>query len=209
MPTSPGPLLSALDDLWADVRRDVPELPDVHITLAPTPLTSSHGPERWTWEGEGVAAGLVVNAELMTLGPDAVLTWVLHDAAHLLSWIRGDKDTTMRGAYHNQTFLTTAEETGLTWPADAERSPGRGFHNPRMSDEATARYAGHLKSLATAIPLVLPHLTTPETKTASRVHALTMVCGGCTPPRKMRMYPTIAGLGPVICGVCGTEFTAT
>lgn len=204
MPTSPGPLLQALTTLWNRLREGVPDLPMVLPVISPTPQRQDHGPERWTREDNDAVSGLVVSATVLQAGAEATVEFVLHEAAHVLSWQRSIKDTTMRGIYHNQQFLAAAEEVGLQWPAGAERTKGRGFDRPVISDATRARFASDVQALSEAIPLLLPHLTVP-TPPLARPGRLTMVCQ-CDPPRKIRAAKTVAALGPISCGVCGAEF---
>ncbi len=131
---------------------------------------------------------------------------VLHDAAHLLCWVRGIEDTSMRGVYHNQRYLVAAEEMGLRWPQDASRG-GKGFYNPVLAPGTRKRYAENLRELEEAIPLVLPHLELPTTSNTGRVDRLTLQCK-CDPPRRFRISRTVAALGPITCGVCGEQFTS-
>lgn len=132
---------------------------------------------------------------------------VLHDAAHVLNWIRSVNDVTMNGVYHNQSFLTAAEEVGLVWPEGAERVRGKGFPNPVLSEAARKRHAADLITLEEVIPLTLPHLELPSTSRAGRTDRVSMACK-CEPPRKFRIGRTVAAQGPIICGVCEKRFTA-
>ncbi|GAA3018470.1 hypothetical protein Sfulv_55380 [Streptomyces fulvorobeus] len=206
MSTSPGPLLEALTTLWAQVRSHVADLPTARIAISPTPPTTNHDPTRWAWEGE-VVTGLVVSAETLQAGPDAVLEVILHEAAHVLCWARGVQDTASHGAYHNGRFLAAAEEVGLSWPADQPRT-GRGYATPSPTEKTLDRYRSSLAELEDAIPLVLPHLTIPDATARRRpASRLTLRCG-CNEPRKMQMSPTVAAKAPVVCGACKKPFTA-
>jgi hypothetical protein len=207
MPTSPGPLLEALVDLWDRLRATVPALPRITPVVSPTTRRKDHGPERWTLDQSGFLSGLVVTADVLHEGADAVLEMVLHDAAHVLNWARDVQDTTMRGVYHNQRFLTAAEEVGLEWPAHRERAQGQGYVRPVLSDSARARYAPDLRRLTEIIPEILPHLEGPTSASAGRVDRLTLKCG-CRPARSFRISKTVAAQGPIMCSVCDTEFTS-
>lgn len=206
MPTSPGPLLQALTTLWERLREGIPDLPMVRPAISPTPLRQDHGPERWTPDADGSVSGLVVSAAVLQAGAEATVEFVLHEAAHILCWRRDVKDTTMRGVYHNGSYLAAAEEVGLQWPADTERVKGRGYDSPVLSDEARARFAADVEVLRETIPTILPHLSVPAPVTESRGR-LTLQCR-CDPPRKVRVGKTIAALGPIVCGVCHSEFQA-
>lgn len=205
MSTSPGPLLQALDALWEHLRTQQAELPAARIAITPTPPPAKHNPERWTRDGE-VVTGLVVSADTLKEGADAVLEHVLHEAAHVLSWVRGDQDTTTRGTYHTGTYLAAAEEVGLRWPPDAPRDPHRGYVSPRLTPETLTTYTADVRALEQAIPLVLPHLVIPDAQTAYRPRNRLYLQCGCDDPRRIQMSPRVAARGPVICGVCEQAF---
>jgi hypothetical protein len=137
-------------------------------------------------------------------GAEAVLEQILHDAAHILNWKRGVRDTTARGAYHNAEFLAAAEEVGLVWADEAERG-ARGFDKPTLSDAARKRHLEDLEALGDAIPQILPRLERRTSKEA-RVPRLTYACQ-CEPARTFRISRTVGAQGPIICGVCGKPFT--
>ncbi|WP_425837368.1 hypothetical protein [Streptomyces fractus] len=205
MPTSTEPLLQALTLLWERLRGDVPELPVIRPVVSHTPRSSDHRPS-WTRTDDGAVAGLVINADTLQAGAEALLTSVLHDAVHVLNWQRDVKDVASRGIYHNASFLTAAEEVGLEWPEGAGRSGGTGYADVALTDAARERHASDLATLPEVIEQALPHIALPA-KTRRATDRLTLSCQ-CTPPRKFRMSRTVAAQGPVICGVCSKEFTA-
>lgn len=206
MPTSPGPLPTALATLWERLRGAIPELPPAVITVSPTPQRLDHGPERLSTEADGTVLGVVIGADVLSEGAEATVRAALHEAAHLLAWKRGLKDTTMRGVYHNGTYLAVAEEIGLYWPADRERRQGRGYDNPELSEEARLRHSDDIAALSGAIPDALRHLVVPAAPARAQ-DRLSMACQ-CEPdPRKIRVSKTVAEAGPIICGVCGQPFT--
>jgi hypothetical protein len=207
MPTSPGPLLQALVDLWDRLQAEVPELPRITPVVSPTTRRKDHGPERWRRDADGSVSGLVITADVLHEGAEATLVMVLHDAAHILNWTRDVQDTTMRGVYHNQRFLTAAEEVGLEWPAHSERAPGQGYVNPVLNAVAHTRHKPDLQRLTEVIPEILPHLEVPASSSAGRVDRLTLKCG-CKPARSFRISRTVAAQGPITCNVCDTEFTS-
>lgn len=172
------------------------------ITISSSPAGSDHGPERWQTV-DGLLTGLVVDSGTMADGPDAVLTHVLHEAAHVLNWLRGTKDTTTRGAYHNRNFLAAADELGLRWPEDVEPNY-RGWAAPVLTDEARQRFKSQLATLADAIEQTLPALTMP-TVSRPRRDREKVVCQ-CDPPRLVRVSQLTLAKGPIICGVCGKSF---
>ncbi|MEV4037715.1 hypothetical protein [Streptomyces umbrinus] len=144
---------------------------------------------------------------MLEAGARATVEHVLHEAAHVLCWVRNIKDTTMRGAYHNASYLAAAEEVGLQWPDGKERIRGRGYSEPELSDEAAVTYATDIAALSTIIPEVLPRLPRTPPPAAKRPDRLTLECGCKPKPRQIRVAQTVAALGPITCGVCGKEFT--
>jgi hypothetical protein len=191
--------------LWERLRSDVPDLPPIRATISSTPRRQDHGPGGWATD-DGIVTGLVITVDRLQMGAAVVVETTLHDAAHLLNWTRGITDTTSRGVYHTQAYLTAAQEVGLEWPAGAERDARRGYCGVVMSDAARRRHAADVAALDEIIPVALPHLEVRTGPNTSRVDRLTLQCK-CTPPRRFRMSRTAAALGPVVCGICHAEFT--
>lgn len=208
MSTSPGPLLSALHDLWTHIRDVHPHLPPAHVTVTTSPPSTNHGPDRWTTDDDGTVSGLVISTTALQEGERAALETMLHEAAHLTCWSRGVRDTASRGYYHNAAFAAAADDMGLEWPEDTpvgRTSGGRGYASPRLSRQAAERYAANLEALARVIPEALPHLVGPVTRPESSRKRLGLQCAGeCK--RKIWVAPTVASAGPILCGLCGTEF---
>lgn len=204
MPTSPGVLAQTLITAWDRIRTHVDDLPPVQPVIATMPPTIDHGPDRWRWDGDTVA-GLTISVDTLRQGPDAVLTALLHEAAHVLCWARGIKDTTQRGSYHNRAFLIAAEEVGLAWPDGRPRAP-LGYPDPGVSKEAARRHEDDCKALAVVLPDVLPHLSPAETTRPTRADSRVSAECGCDTPRRIRVARTVLAQGPIICGICGTPF---
>ncbi|MEU8840244.1 hypothetical protein AB0D97_14085 [Streptomyces roseus] len=206
MPTSPGALVDALTSVWTRIRADLPELPGAKIALVTTPPPADHGPERWSLTPDGTLQGLAVSTDVLIAGPEDVVTALLHDAAHVLCWRRGIKDTATRGYYHNDAYLKAAQECGLEWPDSRERDRVKGYPDPRMTDETRRRHIPDMEELARVLPEVLPHLEVPR-PTSKRTGRPAFQCGGCTPARRIWAAQSTADLGPIVCGVCGKPFT--
>ncbi|MFD6361866.1 hypothetical protein ACFWFX_18740 [Streptomyces roseolus] len=206
MPTSPGePLVTALHELWAHIREATPELPPARIALSASG-PPGHGPDRWTEEEDGAVAGLVITLPTLREGADAVMTEVLHHAAHLLSWQRGVADTASRGAYHTQAFVSAAEELGLCWPEGAPRHRARGYADVEPTPATTVQYAADVGRLKIALPDAVAELE-PLTEKRARPERITLRCE-CDKPRTIKVSPTVAALGPIVCGVCRQSFTS-
>lgn len=58
-------------------------------------------------------AEVFVGGEGLVRGPVEVLATLLHEAAHALADVRGIKDTSRQGPWHNARFKALAEELGI------------------------------------------------------------------------------------------------
>lgn len=203
MPTSPGALTTAMDEIWSMIREDHPDLLPAMITISATPAPSNHGWERWSRSTDGVLIGPVMDAQTLQMGAEETLVRLLHDAAHGMNWLRGVQDTTTRGQYHNGKFTEAATAVGLV--RDISESPRKVALS--LSDEARVRYADMLVALTDAIEQTLPHLTipAPDATAKQRTNRMSVECK-CTPPRKLRVGKTILAQGPIRCGICHADF---
>ncbi|MEV4971971.1 hypothetical protein [Streptomyces scopuliridis] len=180
------------------------------MTVTTSPPSTSHGPDRWVKDDDGTVSGLVISTTALQEGERAVLETMLHEAAHLTCWERGVQDTASRGYYHNAAFAAAADDVGLEWPEDSpvgRTSGGRGYASPLLSRQTAERYAANLEDLATVIPEALPHLVVPASgsRSESSRKRLGLQCiGECK--RKIWVAPTVHKAGPILCGICGTEF---
>jgi hypothetical protein len=250
-------LITALETTWATIRTRHPELPEVvfitgtglhSASAASVDARWGHfGAQRWVaGRPQPVTAPspelgqdgklqvradrkpeLFVAGECFAEGAEHTLTTILHEAAHALAHVRGVKDTSRQGKYHNRRYLELAAELGLEWPADAKAHPVNGFSEVQLTAETREGYAEAIGELDEAITL---HLDTfrrlgvaggqPEPgagdqdqgdgeaegddggKTFNRSK---LVCD-CYPERSIRVSPRQAERGPILCGICDGEF---
>lgn len=126
-----APMVAALESAWAAIRARHPEVPAVVMVLgagsigAAGVLRLGHfaamrwaEPDQPTTEPDGEAAALrlpevFVGGEGLARGPADVLGTLLHEAAHALAYVRGIKDTSRQGRWHNVRFKTLADELGI------------------------------------------------------------------------------------------------
>lgn len=167
-PTPPGHdggsrIVSALEDTYEAIRRHHPELPDVVIItgsgLDARGLRWGHfARDRWV---DALRAGrrpaLFVAGERLATGAELTLQTMLHEAGHGLACVRGVKDCTRQGRYHNGRFLAISRELGLDY-THGTPDPTIGYSAVTLTDEACRRYAVPLARLARAITL---HLDNP------------------------------------------------
>jgi len=221
VPTGPtaSALVLACESAWADIRTRHPELPEVVIVLG-------SGVERgrlvklghW-WGGRWIADGQVrgevlLAGEALHLEPRQVFEVFLHEAAHGLNAARGVKDTSRGGRYHNEKFASTAREVGLKVGA----MPPYGMARTELTVETATAYEASIAAIGEAMRIArqLDGIkgigarqsdgagTTGGAEVERSRNAPGAACG-CG--RKMRMHASVLAQGPVVCGVCGTEFT--
>lgn len=152
-------VVSLLEKVWARIRADHPELPEVVI------ITGSGlvGASKWGhfraegWKVKDGAAGqkheLFLAGEALAKGARQVLQTMLHEAAHTLAKVRGQQDTSRQGRWHNATFRKTAEEMGLEHKG-AKSHPAHGFSFVTLTTATADRYADLLTDLDAEIRLV-------------------------------------------------------
>jgi hypothetical protein len=225
-PATASALVEACEQAWSAIQHHHPELPDAVIILG-------SGIERgrlvklghW-WGGRWIADGetrgeVLLAGEALHLPPDQVFEVLLHEAAHGLNAARGIKDTSRGGRYHNARFAQAAVEVGLV----ASNMPPYGLASTQLADTGQERYADTISRLGEAMRIAR-HIdrsigigaetgTGSETGTSAdeddgpgggraKVQPAQCGCG-----RRLRMAPTVLAAGPVICGVCDSEFTIT
>ena len=219
-------IITALEQAWAAVRDQHPDVPDVVIVTGAgshqkgTPegyrLRGHHWPERWVTDpAERRMPELFMAGELLAAGGRAVLEVMLHEGSHALAVVRGIKDCSAEGnRYHNRRFVALATEMGLRGPDRPAKVIG--WSDCRITDETAAAYADVISAIDSARLPFLPD-ESPGTggedgqgkdKPKKRGGQRLAVECACQPPRKLHMTPRQIEDGPVICGVCGTSFEA-
>ncbi|MFC7794601.1 hypothetical protein [Streptomyces cinereoruber] len=206
MQTAPGPLLRTLSATWKHLQEQHPDLPPTQFVITTTPPTTFHGAERWPWDPDE-GTNIPISVDTLKAGHVETLEFLFHEAAHLLCWRRGIKDTAMRGRYHNTRYLAAAKEIGMEWPDGHPRVEGLGYPTPRLTTAIRNTYETELGELGDALTRVLPHLALPEHSKPQRPSRVAMHCK-CPKPRVIRTYPGTADLGPITCGICNAPFAA-
>lgn len=245
-------IVAALEAAWAALQAQHVDLPDVVIITgsgAKSATWGHHWPERWverithtdTPDGAVAAvyggtdeagqrvrrAELFISGERLACGAALTFQTLTHEAAHALAHVRGIKDTSRQGRYHNREFVRVAESLGLRWPADRTPHSTIGFSAVELAEGTAERYADVIAGLASAITL---HLALPahmggavnpgdlDTPKMPRAVGGAGGAGGkgrnnpvavcqCPDPRKLRMARSTLERAPVICGECREEFT--
>jgi hypothetical protein len=207
-------MVAALEQAWADIRTRHPEVPPAVIILGAGSLGSSAGSltlghfaaMRWHTDqhdqnhaelGEQLAE-VFVGGEGLRRGPADVLGTLLHEAAHALAHVRGIKDTSRQGRWHNAKFKALAEELGI----EVSKDPRIGWSPTTLPAATRDVYAGTIGVLGAALRLYrAAEITGAGAGKTSSPPPCVCDCG-----RRIRVAPSVLALGSISCGVCGTDF---
>ncbi len=219
--THASELVAACEMVWAAIQRHHPDVPDVVIVLGT-------GVERgrlvklghW-WGGRWVADGQVrgevlLAGEALHLPPEAVFEVLLHEAAHGLNAARGVKDSSRGGRYHNGRFRATAEDLGLI----VGLAPPCGWARTSIGPVARERHALEIARLGDAMRIARRVAAGVQDDTIDdgsgtrsgengRARTDSQQAATCQCGRRMRMAPSVLAKGPVLCGLCGQEFSTS
>lgn len=223
-----------LEKVWARIREDHPELPDVVIVTGSGMIGGSRWghfrADGWKIQEEGAAVRkheLFLAGEALAKGARQTLQTMIHEAAHTLARVRDLKDTSRQGRWHNQTFRKLAEEMGLEHKRD-QADKSHGFSFVTLTEATIARYADLLADLDREIRLVinLPLWlggTEEETESeggekigggkkptkggSSTSNNLKCVCR-CETPRIIRVSRKVLEEAGIMCRDCGEDFEA-
>jgi hypothetical protein len=199
-------LVATIGQVWAGIRSRNPDVPDVVITVgagaSKNGLTLGHFAASAWQSGDDQVSELFVGGEGLKSGAEEVLTTLLHEAAHGIAHTRQIKDTSRQGRYHNEKYRTLANEIGLT----VTKSNKLGWSDSELTEATRTEYAAEIQQLAAV--LVAHRRTFAQVEDGGRKNnnGITAECG-C--PRKIRISRTAYEAGPIICGVCDSEFIAT
>lgn len=169
-PDTGSALVSALEDAFAAIKADHPEL-DTPVIITGSGRKASglkwghFGHDRWSSNCEPTLTRheLFVGGEAMARGAEFVMTVLLHEAAHGLNAAHREAGTSRGGQYHNALFLDRARELDLDYPV-AHRCPIQGYSQVSLTRQGQERWADQIKLLDEAITL---HLTPPEWATGN------------------------------------------
>ncbi|MBA2309356.1 MAG: hypothetical protein H0W01_08705 [Pseudonocardiales bacterium] len=139
-----------------------------------------------------------IGGEGLVRGPADVLATLLHEAAHALAHVRGIKDTSRQGRWHNAKFKALAEELGI----EVTKDPRIGWSPTAIPTSTRERYAEVIDELGRALRLY----RSVEIGAGGRAKKPTPPPCVCGCGRKIRLSPTVLAAGPITCGVCGSDF---
>jgi hypothetical protein len=132
-------------------------------------------------------------------GPVDVLGTLLHEAAHAAAHVRGIKDTSRQGRWHNARFKALAEELGI----EVAKDPAIGWSPTTLPEQTRQLYEATVVVLGQALRLYRSaEIAGGETRKPGPP-ACVCSCG-----RRIRVAPSVLEAGPITCGVCGSDFEA-
>jgi hypothetical protein len=204
--TSAG-LVAALEGAWSAIRDRHRDVPAVVLVVGSGSPSKPNGPmmlgqfaaSRWQ-HGTDRLPEVVVSGEGLARTPAEVLTTLLHEAAHGLAHVRGIKDTSRQGRWHNRQFAVLADELGLI----ASKDDKLGWSPCELRPATRTTYADVIDGLGVAMRVYRhPNEVTPGKSRKDSNNGLSLTCG-C--PRKIRASAAVVVEGPILCGVCGEAF---
>ncbi|HEY5260858.1 MAG TPA: hypothetical protein VIJ33_01970 [Solirubrobacteraceae bacterium] len=147
-------LVAALEEGWQAIRDHHPELPPAVLITGAGSLGTKRGlrlghfaAQRWQIGEHEPLAEIFVGGEGLGRGAGPVMATLLHEAAHALAHMRGIKDTSRQGRYHNRRFKALAEELGL----HVDHDPRIGWSPTTLPTESAARYSVAIANLERAL----------------------------------------------------------
>lgn len=198
-----SPVTVTLEGVWGTIRRRHPELPPVAIVVSSGTAALAKGvalnqghfaPGRWE-EDQDTHHEIFVAGEIVN-DPERVLGTLLHEAAHALAHLRGIKDTSRGGRYHNAEYRTLAAEMGL----DAAQVGTIGWSDTSLTDDTRAAYRVSLERLATITVTRRAESRREATGRKSNNNGVAASCPTCG--RKIRMSRSVNEAGPIVCWPC-------
>jgi hypothetical protein len=201
-------VIQALEDAWTDIRSRHTDVPHAVLVVASgstarNQLVLGHfAGGRWQ-HGDDRLPEVLVSGEGLRRPVPEVLTTLLHEAAHGLAALRGIKDTSRQGRWHNRRFAVLADELGL----DTTAHPALGWSPSTLRPATAAHYAPTLDRLTTALSVYRhPEPAGAGTGRTSNNNPVACACG-CG--RKIRAARTVLEQGPIRCALCGDDFRPT
>ncbi len=203
-----SPMVAVLEQAWADIRARHADVPPAVVVLAAGSIGAPAGTlrlghfaaTRWTRDGEQgeQLAEVFVGGEGLVLGPADVLGTLLHEAAHAIAHVRGIKDTSRQGRWHNARFKELAAEVGI----EVAKDPRTGWSPTTLAAPTRDHYATTLDALGQALRM---HRS-PELNGGGRKSNNNPLACACDCGRRIRVAAAVLAAGPITCGLCGADF---
>ncbi|SRR6266487_755560 len=202
-------LVTALDRAWAAIRVRHVDVPEVVITLGAGsgkghgPLTFGHfAADRWQ-RADARLPELFIGGEGLERGARAVLGTLLHEAAHGVAATRQIQDASRQGRWHNARFRALAAELGI----EVTKDPTLGWSVTTLPDVTAAAYKSELRRLDAAL-VAWRHADPRPGRAGGRVSNNNGLSARCGCGRRIRVAPAVFEVGPITCGLCGSDFAS-
>lgn len=200
-----GLLVTTLEDAYNAVRKQHPDVPAAVIVISSRPphqkrpVLGHFAHSRWDVQGRKLPE-IMIAAEGLRMPPQEVLTTLVHEGAHGLCAVRGIKDTSRRGAFHNANFKHAAEELGLL----VERDGNLGWAATTLPNGVYDDIVQDISS--DLIAYRESDIRFDSSSNVGGISGRSEYAYRCSCQRKIRVYEGVYDAGPILCGVCGDEF---
>jgi hypothetical protein len=148
------PILREVNSLWADIRKNHPDVPRVVVVVGAkgrkkSSLTHGHfHASQWIHgEEKEVMHEVMLSGESLSRGAEATLGTLIHEAAHAVAHVTGVQDTSNQGRYHNKRFKAIAESMGVS----LSEAPTRGWTTTELAEGTAEKYKAGLDRLAAVL----------------------------------------------------------
>jgi hypothetical protein len=200
-------LVVALERAWGAIEERHPDVPAAVVIVGsgsegrPRGLRLGHfAASRWSADPGALSLGEVfVAGEGLDRGSVDVFGTLLHEAAHAVAHVRGLRDTSRQGRYHNRRFAQLGDELGL----QVEHHPQLGWSVTSVRASTATVYCSTLAQLEHA--LIAHRFSEPASP--PRMPRRNGAAAMCACGRRIRIAPAVLALGPVLCGVCAQPFS--
>ena len=166
-----APLTEALERCWSAIRKNHPELPEVVILIESNSATvgtkkKSNSLSKlghffnssWRDKDGTMYHEVVVTGEHLARPATAIFGTLLHEATHAMNFVKGLKDTTRQGRYHNKVFKKMALEMGMVCQQLKSGSTSFGWAITKMTPQTVLKYKDEIANLKETINSELVNL---------------------------------------------------
>lgn len=208
-------IVSKLEAAWASIRTENPDVPAVIIVTGrrrnKSELSTRAHICQDVWHTdvhEDKIAEVWMSGERLADGAEAVMTTLLHEAAHALAKARGIKDTSNGVRYHNKKFAALARELSLE-PPEKSGGPALGYSDCTATDKTRELYKADIDALTEVLTLyAAPELEVHEKQRRPKRYA-ECACGEelrIPWPKAMEKRMEQTNEAGILCGVCRQLF---
>ena len=197
-------LVRVCEKAWSEIQKHHPEVPDAVIVVGSggrraSTLYGHFAQDTWEDNDEKSIHEVLIVAEQLRRGGEAVFTTLLHEAVHGLACARSIKDVS--GRRHNKKFGYLAEEMGMELPESIDGKLG--YSAVTLSMENLLNYEQIIEEIDTQLKMCR------KLKVKEKETKKTTWIAECECERKLRL-PKKTIVDPerleLFCGFCEAEF---